>query len=227
VLKLAFPDRETRYEGDALRAWNGDGAVLLLAHDPTRNALLLERCTPGSPLSDVDPDSALSVLARLLPRLWKPAVPPFTPLSDEAESWARSLADRWERAGRPFSRALVDAALDALDSLPGTQGEQVLVNQDLHAGNVLRAQREPWLVIDPKPLVGEREFGIAAIIRGRELGHSREAVIARLNRLSTELGLDRERARAWTLAQTVAWCFEGDTVLAGALDAAQWLLEGA
>ena len=64
-------------------------------------------------------------------------------------------------------------------SASGSQGEQVLVNQDLHAQNVLRAQREPWLVIDPKPLGGEREFGIAALVRGRELGHGRRAVTRR------------------------------------------------
>ena len=51
----------------------------------------------------------------------------------------------------------------------------MLVNQDLHADNILSATREPWLVIDPKPLAGEREFGVAAIVRGGELGHSRAA----------------------------------------------------
>lgn len=50
---------------------------------------------------------------------------------------------------------------------------QVLLHQDLHADNVLRAGREPWLVIDPKPLTGEREFGVAPIVRSFELGHGR------------------------------------------------------
>ena len=85
----------------------------------------------------------------------------------------------------------------ALEELAPTQGEQVLIHQDLHADNVLAAQREPWLVIDPKPLVGEREFSLAPIIRSVELGHSRRAVVERLDRLSSELGLDRERARGW------------------------------
>lgn len=227
VLKLAFPHRESRYEAEALLAWNGNGAVLLLAHDPVRNALLLERCIPGSPLSDVHADSALAVLIDLLPRLWRPASRPFAPLSEEAAWWASHLEDQWDHADRPFSRALLDAALDALQTLPGTQGEQVLVNQDLHAGNVLRSQREPWLVIDPKPLVGEREFGVAAIIRGRELGHSREAVLTRLTRLSAELGLDYERARRWTLAQTLAWGFDGERVLTRHIDVARWLHEAA
>jgi hypothetical protein len=116
------------------------------------------------------------------------------------------------------------AALDALRTLPASQGEQVLLHQDLHAGNVLRAQREPWLAIDPKPLTGEREFGIAAIVRGSELGHGRRQVLRRLDRLSDELALDRERARLWALAQTIAWCPYGDD-LDRHVDVARWLLE--
>ena len=73
-------------------------------------------------------------------------------------------------------------------SLPGTQGEQVLVNQDLHGDNVLSAQREPWLLIDPKPLLAEREFSLVPIIRSAELGHSRKQVLRRLDRLTAELG---------------------------------------
>jgi streptomycin 6-kinase len=83
-------------------------------------------------------------------------------------------------------------------------------HQHLHGDNVLRAEREPWLVIDPKPLVGEREFSVAAIIRAHEFGHNRTATIERLNKLTGALGLDRERARLWALAQTLAWAFEGD-----------------
>ena len=86
--------------------------------------------------------------------------------------------------GRPFERPLLDAALEAIETLGPSQGEQVLVNQDMHADNVVRAQREPWLLIDPKPLAGEREFGIAAIVRGGELGHSGEAVVHRLDPLT-------------------------------------------
>jgi streptomycin 6-kinase len=102
----------------------------------------------------------------------------------------------------------------------------VLVNQDLHADNVLAAEREPWLLIDPKPLAGEREFGVASIVRGQELGHSRGSVLHRLDRVSAELGLDRERVRLWTMAHTVAWGFDGEP-LPGHIEAAAWLLDTA
>jgi streptomycin 6-kinase len=206
VLKVQFPDRESEHEAAALARWDGDGAVRLLAHDPERHALLLERCVPGTPLAELGQDGALDVLIGLLPRLWKAAGSPFRPLAEEAAWWAADLAER-ERAGRPFESALLDTALEALQTLPGSQGEHVLLHQDLHAENVLRAGREPWLVIDPKPLAGEREFAVAPIVRSLELGHSRRHVVGRLDRLTGELGLDRERARLWSLAQTIAWSF--------------------
>ena len=225
VLKLIWPHRESEHEGDALRVWDGDGAVRLLAEDPARHALLLERCEPGTKLYEAGADVALDVLAGLLPRLWKPAGEPFHKLVDEAAWWRSYLPEQWERVPQ-LERRLLDAALEALDTLPPTQGEQVLVSQDLHAENVLAAQREPWLAIDPKPLVGEREFALAPIVRAFELGHSRRAVLHRLDRLTSELGLDRERARRWTIAQTLAWSFDPDWHAAH-VETVRWLVEAA
>jgi streptomycin 6-kinase len=226
VLKVQFPHRESDHEADALQVWSGAGAVRLLDRDDERAALLIERCVPGAHLSTAGPDRALNVLIGLLPRLWKPAGEPFNTLAEEAAWWVSYLTDSWERAGRPCERRLLDAALDGLRELPPNQGEQVLLHQDLHAGNVLAAEREPWLVIDPKPLVGEREFGVAPIVRSFELGHSRSAVLARFDRITGELGLDRERARGWTIGQTLAWAFDSD-YSPQHLATAQWLLEAA
>ena len=224
VLKVAFPDRETEHEGDALEAWGGDGAVRLLARDRARHALLLERCRPGTSLESVDPDAALDVVVGLLPRLWLPAASPFRPLAEEAAWWLSYLEERWLAAGKPFERLLLHAAVSALEELGPTQGEQVLVHQDLHGANVLRAEREPWLVIDPKPLAGEREFAVAPLVRSFELGHSRRAVHHRLDRLTSELGLDRERARLWTIGQTIAWGV--GSAHAAHIETVRWLLDG-
>ncbi|MEV2238630.1 aminoglycoside phosphotransferase family protein [Micromonospora sp. NPDC049891] len=275
VLKLQFPDPESEHEATALRRWDGDGAIRLLAHDPGLRALLVERCDPGTPLHEMPLDAALDVVVALLPRLWVPptttdeaiddvvgllprrpvppaATPeqpgnptgppraadaaaarggvagrvgqPFLSLAEAAAGWAARLPVKWERAGRPYDRRLVDAALDLLAGLAGSQGEQVLVNQDLHAGNVLRAAREPWLVIDPKPLVGEREFSVVPMVRGTELGHSPAAVHHRLDRLSADLGLDRDRVRGWTIGQTLAWSIGADQVFTDHVEVVHWLL---
>lgn len=226
VLKIQWPDRESEHEADALAAWNGNGAIRLLEWDPVRRALLVERCLPGTPLSQIDPQKALEILVGLLARLWIPAPPALRSLRDKVAEWADTLPAEWERAGRPVERRLIDAALAAMHELVATHGPEVLVHQDLHAENVLRAEREPWLVIDPKPLRAEREFGIASIVRGAELGHSREAVLDRLDRLCEALHLDRERARRWTIAQTLAWTtFGADDLSARHIDVARWLLD--
>ena len=222
VLKLQFPHPECEHEAEALRVWNGRGSVRLLEYDPTLHALLMERCVPGDHLSRASSDEALDVFVDLLPRLWINADKPFTSLCEESHRWAEQLPAAWERTGRPCERDLVEAALQALDRLSGAQSELVLLHQDLHGDNVLRATREPWLVIDPKPLVGEREFGLAPIIRDYDFGHSRQHVVGRLDRLARELRLDRERARLWALAQTLAWAFESK-VIARHVETARWL----
>src|SRR5215217_4442478 len=127
VLKICFPHRESEHEGDALRAWDGNGAVRLLAHDAERWALLLERCKPGTALREEEPERALDIFAELLPLLWIPAGPPFRRLVEEAAWWANGLEASWERAGSPFERRLLDAALGMLEELAPSQGEQVLL----------------------------------------------------------------------------------------------------
>lgn len=224
VLKVAYPHLEAEHEGAALAEWGGAGAVRLLAQDAQRWALLIEKCVPGTPLSELGQDEGLEVLVDILPMLWVPAAKPFRTLEQEASHWAEPMPANWERMGRPFEQSLLDEALAALTELPATQGEQVLLHQDLHGHNVLRAQREPWLVTDPKPLVGEREFGLAPIIRSFEFGDSRERVVARLDRLSEALHLDRERARRWAIGQTIAWSFDSRFVERH-VQTARWLSE--
>ena len=224
VLKVCFPHRESEHEGDALRLWDGNGAVRLLAHDRERWALLLERCRPGTSLQELDHDEALTVMIGLLPRLWLPAGAPFRPLADEAAHWIESIPRQWQASNRPFERRLVDAAVTLIEELRESQGEHVLLHQDLHADNVLRAEREPWLVIDPKPLLGEREFSPASVIRGLKLGHSESGVRRSLDRLAADLGLDRERVRGWAIGQTIAWAFDPEYHI-GHVETARWLLD--
>jgi streptomycin 6-kinase len=211
VLKLNFPEPETEHEADALAHWAGQGAVRLLEHDPGRRALLLERCEPGTQLWTLGEEQATSVAADVLRALWRPAPQThgFRLLADEAARWAEQLPQRWERQGRPFERELLDAAVEWARELGADQGQQVVVHQDFHGGNVLLSGRG-WLAIDPKPLVGEREFDLASYLRDRRDELERDPAAAarvrrRLDQLTEELGLDRERARAWGVVHALAW----------------------
>ncbi|POF32911.1 aminoglycoside phosphotransferase family protein [Roseibium marinum] len=207
VLKLQFADRESRHEADALKAWNGTGAIRLLHYAPETGVLLLERCHPGHFLADDPSADKLAVLADILRKLLVPAGKPFNALTDEAAIWVQSMEKDWRRAGKPCEKRLVDAAVAALTGLSSQDTAQVLLHQDLHGHNVLAGDREPWLAIDPKPLAGDPAFCLSPIVRSFEFGHSKSAALYRLDRLSEELEADRERARLWTIGQTMAWAF--------------------
>jgi streptomycin 6-kinase len=194
---------EAEHEGDALALWDGRGAVRLLARDHARRALLMERCRPGTRLWDSDADEP-AVAAELLPRLSiEPGPPyPFRTVAGEADRWAVEVPERYERGGRPFDRRLLDSAVDVFRTVDRTAS--YLVNQDLHGGNVLRAEREPWLVIDPKPLVGEREVdGVGLLRNARDPAAWIDAL--------AELGYDRERLRGWGFAHALAWGWDEES----------------
>ncbi|MEP3045301.1 MAG: aminoglycoside phosphotransferase family protein [Roseibium sp.] len=209
VLKIQYPDPDSIFEAEALRVWDSNGAVTLLKYDKENSALLLERCVPGGYLAEDPNANVLNVVTDLLTRLWKPTDTPFTSLIDRAKIWAEDIPKAWMEKGQPCERYLVDAALDYIKTLSLDQPECVLLHQDMHGHNIISAEREPWLAIDPKPLVGEKAFSLAPIVRGFEFGQTKEATLWRLDGLSAELGINRERARGWTVAQSMAWGFGG------------------
>jgi len=227
VLKLNFPEEESAYEADALTHWRGEGAVRLLEVDRERNALLIERAGPGTSLWEVEDDEeATLIAASVLRRLWLRPPPedhPFRLLAGEAERWTAPLRSDWEARGRPFEQRLVDAAAAAARELAGSQAKLAVCHQDLQGSNVLKARREPWLAIDPKPLVGEREFDLASLIRDTRERIDERLVRRRLDLLSELLGLDRERMRCWALVHALAWGVEGDQADAAMIDCARWL----
>lgn len=226
VLKVNFPERESEREPDALAFWAGTGAVRLLAGDDSRRALLIERCEPGTQLwAEPDCEETLRIAGDVLRSLWRP--PPdghrFRQLAGVAGAWTEELPAAWERSGRPHERALLDEAVGFLREVGPAQGEPVVVHQDFHGGNVLRAARDPWLAIDPKPLVGEREFDTACLLRDRrwELRvqpHPETRIRRRLDQLSADLDLDRERMRGWGIAHALAWDGDEDMIAC-----ARWL----
>jgi streptomycin 6-kinase len=230
VLKVNFPDAESEYEPDALAHWGGRGAVLLLERDDARRALLLERCNPGEQLWAIDDeDDAIAIAAGVLRRLWRapPADHPYRLLADEAARWAVALPRDWAKLGRPFEQALLDAAVSACHELAPAQGAAVVLHQDFHGGNVLRAEREAWLAIDPKPLVGEREFDAASLLRDRRwlVGEPSAArlVRRRLDLLADDLELDRERMRGWAIVHALAWGVSGRKLEADMVECARLL----
>lgn len=220
VLKLGMPHMEGDHEIDGLRFWNGDPTVRLLAADDDLGALLLERCAPGTMLRTLsEPDQDL-VIARLLRRLWRsPAAPhPFRPLSAMIGHWRDETLARSEHW---CDDGLVREGLRVFEELLDGEPAQVLLATDLHAGNVLRAERQPWLVIDPKPFVGDPAYDATQHLRNCE-SRMRSDPGGTIHRFADLLGVDHDRVRLWMFARAAAeprddWKDDPSTQLARAI----------
>lgn len=214
VLKVTFPHREATHEAAGLRLWGGAGAIRLLDVDETGYVLLVERCVPGTLLADAAAGAdVVAAGSRLLRLLWSAPVAddhPFELLADVLAEWADGAVDRFGRGEAAGDPSLVAEGVDLMRRLPGDATEQVLLHQDLHPGNVLAAERERWLAIDPKPMVGDPAFDPVQLLvqtRPDPLGAAdpRRAVRERLAVVADGCGLDRRRVALWGLARSVEW----------------------
>nr|WP_281259050.1 aminoglycoside phosphotransferase family protein [Amycolatopsis sulphurea] len=167
MLKLGWPHEESRDEPLALSTWAGRGAVLLLESAPEHGVLLLERLDDSRTLHGEPLLPAVEVLSELAHRLAVPAPAALTrSVAAEAERLQAELPRRWQDLGRPLPRRELDAALEACRDL-GPTPAPLLANEDLHYENVLAGTREQWLVIDPKPIAGDLEYGAFSFLWNR------------------------------------------------------------
>jgi streptomycin 6-kinase len=202
VLKIGMPHLEAEHEIEGLRFWAGEPTVHLLDADAEFNAMLLERCVPGTSLARYAAAQQDSVIAAALVRLWRrPRAPhPFRPLSVMVRHWIDS---RRREDARWRDDVPTRTGLAVFESLSEPAPTDVLLATDLHAGNVLAAQRRPWLVIDPKPFVGDPAYDATQHLLNcpdRLTSDPRGTV----RRFAALLAVDEERVRLWTFARLVA-----------------------
>ena len=210
VLKVTWPHREAIGEPHALRAWRGDGAVRLLRSDPDRSALLLERCEPGTMLVEAGlaPDDALRAAAGVLRRLWDHLPPEdaaFERLGDVTAEWADLARQRMERYQPPFDPGVVALGIELLEDLPGSATRTVVVHGDLNPGNLLAAEREPWLAIDPKPMLGDPGYDPEPLVlQVPPVDHADgDAFRHRFRVVADVVGEPADRLAAWAVARLV------------------------
>ncbi|MGW8635641.1 aminoglycoside phosphotransferase family protein [Streptomyces sp. NPDC055793] len=201
VLKLQIADEESEGEPVALRVWNGDGAVRLLDHDPATGTMLLERLDADRMLSHVeDSRAAVLVIARLLAHLTSaPAPPGMRRLGDIARAMLERTPGALGAIPDPADRRLVADCAAALREVADEPGDRLL-HWDLHFENVLASARAPWLAIDPKPLAGDPGFDLLPALDNR---YDPAETRWRFDAMTDVLGLDRQRARAWSLARVL------------------------
>jgi streptomycin 6-kinase len=173
VIKVSFPHESNGGEARALRLLDGAAAVRLYAHDQDRWAMLLERADGPGPEHVLDSEESVQMMADLSTRLAVLAGPQIVRLADTASGWRRQLDQQLTHAPPgTVSPASLARAREAID-LVASDSTTTLLHGDLHEGNVLGAEREPWLTIDLKGWAGTAAFDAytVALTRHRELRH--------------------------------------------------------
>ncbi|MEO3977358.1 aminoglycoside phosphotransferase family protein [Streptomyces sp. CAU 1734] len=204
ALKIAPPSASPALERAALRHWNGWGAVRELGAPGAGDALLLERLHPEVSLRSLPEAKALLEAAGIVRRLW------VEPPADHGFETVAERTARQARALRELDDPLASAALDAREELiadPG-QGEALLLHGCFRQGKVLAADRVPWLTVGPDPLVGERAYDLARLVRDRvedliAAASGPSVARRRVNKLADSLEVDPERLRKWALFRAV------------------------
>jgi streptomycin 6-kinase len=202
VLKLSMPHMEGQHEIHGLRFWDGNPTVRLYEADENRGVMLIERCQPGVSLRGATEQEEDVIISDLLRRLWREPTKGhgFRPLTTMTAYWSCKTLERekeWPDEG------LVREGLRLFEELPRTATREVLLATDLHAGNVLQAKREPWLVIDPKPFVGDPAYDATQHLFNCQ-ARLRSDVDGTIRRIADLLGVDHERVRLWMFARAAA-----------------------
>jgi streptomycin 6-kinase len=195
VLKIPEPHAEEKESIETLRAFSKVGGVAILAHDSLTGAVLMPRLIPGTSLgaSGLSDDEAAVVCAQKILEL----------RSAPSVKNAFRLEDLFSNMEALPSSALADIAREVSEKLFRTTQETVLLHGDLHHYNILLHGAE-WIVIDPKGVMGDRSFEVAAFIRNiRTPQVTTDGCRHYLLRFHELLGDPIERLWGWSFAQTV------------------------
>ena len=173
--------------------------------------MLLERLKPGTSLRAVEDDEvAISVAADVMRKIWRPLpqkLYPFPTICDWGKGFAR-MRKVYNGGTGPFPPAMFDKAEKLYSELSASMDEPVLLHGDLHQDNILSAERESWLAVDPKGVIGEPVFETGALLRNfwpdiLSLPDPKRLLARRIDQLSAQLGFDRERIYDWGFSQAV------------------------
>jgi streptomycin 6-kinase len=142
-------------------------------------------------------------------RLWRPAPPDCSlPLAREYYEHMVEIAPKLATNGFPLDRvSTAKAIFDALEAAAAP----VVLHEDLHQANILIAQREPWLAIDPHGLVGPPVIDTTQLILNvvwRAGAGDWPRIVARyVGALAEALGLGREQVALCGVARCLLEAF--------------------
>jgi streptomycin 6-kinase len=126
---------------------------------------------------------------------------PWSPIFHNVRFGDPAFRDAAGAADR-IDPGLARAGIALFLALPETAADRVLLCTDLHGDNILAAQRAPWLVIDPKPYVGDPAYDLLQhMLNCEDRLAADPAGLA--NRMAGLAGADAGRVRQWLFARSV------------------------
>lgn len=214
IVKASSPTHEFQWESEALRLFDGHGMAQLLDSNKDDEVMLLEYLYPGTLLRDVEDDEeATGIAASVMREMWRPAPEhhSFKTVQDWGEGFTR-LREHYNGGSGPFPPVLLEEAETLYAELCDSMTDLVLLHGDLHHENILAAQRQPWLGIDPKGIIGEAAYETGSWLRNpypglMKLPQPGRILARRIDQFAGELGFERARIRDWAVSQAVlsAW----------------------
>jgi streptomycin 6-kinase len=188
-----------------LRLAASDNVERLYDVDLDRSVVVMERIVPGTQLRDVEmtDDEATRLAAESVATMWRPVPDPagLHPL----RRWFRSLLDE-----PPVDRIdpdLLRHGQELATELLADTSRDRLLHGDFQHHNLLQRASDEWAIIDPKGLVGNPGFEIAAWMYNPPGVTAREDYLERVRRrtdiFSEVWGIDRQELYAWAFAGAV------------------------
>jgi streptomycin 6-kinase len=217
VVKIGFPgERATTFrEVRMLEFMDGDGICKLLRFDEKRLALLLEKVTPGENLKAIcgsgDDARAVEIAIKILRNFWR--APPENIEFPRMEKWFDVLK-KAEKTG--FAPGYVKRARRFFDELSAAGERKTLLHGDFHHENILSAEREPFLVIDPKGIIGDIGYDLSVFMINHAEWLKSEPDLekkldAAIRAFSEAFEIEPQNLRRWIFAHSVLsawWSFE-------------------
>lgn len=203
ILKIGLDIEGLKHEAKVLDVFLKFGAARVIAEET--GVLLLERIIPGTSLKSYFPskeDEAIDITVNVIKSLHS------APILDKTQFFhikelLQVLDKDW-----PIPSVSLKKARELRDNLLQTFTQEVLLHGDLHHDNILRSGENQWQVIDPKGVIGDPAYEVAAFIRNpipELLEHTgaRTIINNRIERFATTLNFPKSRIQDWCFVQAV------------------------
>lgn len=216
IFKAGVPNPDLENEIRALHYFAGHGCSELLKYDMAAGVMLLEQAIPGGMLDTLTlqglDDQAVYICADVIDQLHAPAIvtPDLRKLPKLSDRLLEYKQVRDVLAANPsryqaFDLNAFNKAEQLFSELSATTTESVVLHGDLHHYNILSARREPWLAIDPKGIIGDPAFELAAFMINplpqiASMANLKDLLARRIRLFHEVLGYSEQRIRDWCVA---------------------------